>query len=133
MSLFFFAALLTGCRPKAEFQWDTAGDSADTADTADTSADSADTEDSSEMGCSDWAIDALGPKEPVVGDEWTIWLSCDDARVVGPIVISWDPGDFVELEDNVATFLYAGDAMLYVSTGRVDLEMAVTVTEATGQ
>lgn len=133
MHLFLFAALLGGCRPKAEFQWDTGNSVEDTADTADTSTDSADSDDSSEMGCSNWAIDALGPEEPVVGDSWTIWLSCDDARVVGPIVISWDPGDFVELEDNVATFLYAGEATLYVSTGRVDLEKAVTVTEATAQ
>ena len=129
MHLLLFVSLLTACRPKAEYNWDTSQTGTDTGDTADTAADSSDTEDSSEMGCSDWEIDALGPKQPVVGDDWTIWLSCDDARVVGPIVITWDPADFVELDENVATFLYAGDAMLYVSTGRVDLEKAVTVTE----
>ena len=85
MHLLLFVSLLTACRPKAEYNWDTSQTGTDTGDTADTAADSSDTEDSSEMGCSD----------------------CE----------------------NVATFLYAGDAMLYVSTGRVDLEKAVTVTE----
>ena len=128
MHLLLVVLLLTACRPKPEYNWDTDTGTVDTG-AVDTSSDSADTEDSSEMGCTDWAIDALGPKQPVVGDAWTIWLSCDDARVVGPIVITWDPGDFVDLDENVATFLYAGDATLYVSTGRVDLEKAVTVTE----
>lgn len=134
MHLFLFAAMLGGCRPKADFQWDTGNSVEDSGDTGDTSAatDSSDS-DSSEMGCSGWEIDALGPEEPVIGDSWTIWLSCDGARVVGPIVISWDPEGFVSMEDNVATFTQSGDATLYVSTGRVDLEKAVHVNEATGQ
>lgn len=86
-------------------------------------------EDDGYTPCQEVELDALGPSEPVVGDTWVIWLSCDGARLVGPMVITFDPLDFVQLDDNIAVFQYAGTGTLTVNTGRYRVEAQVTVTE----
>ena len=74
-------------------------------------------------------VHAIGPDEPVVGDQWVLWLSCDGARLVGPIVIHIDPVDFCTVEENVATFVTAGTASITVDSGVYEDTIEVTVSE----
>jgi hypothetical protein len=82
----------------------------------------------------DLEIDPLGLKgsstsSPVVGDEWIVWLRCDGVTLTGPMIIQFDPLDFATLDENVVTFIMAGDAEMRVQVGGYQASMDLTVTE----
>jgi len=117
---------ITGCHTKADtYQWDTGNVPEE--DSAVTDSDSEDSGD--EHLCDEVSLDLLGPDQPKVGDSWTIWVNCDDSRLLGPLVVRFDPIEFASLDDNVATFLVAGTAELTVRSGTYELSTEVTVTE----
>ena len=74
-------------------------------------------------------VDYVGPDDPVVGDEWTVWLYCDGALLTGPMVIRFDPLDFATVDENVVTWVMAGEATMRVQTGAEWSELLVTVGE----
>ncbi len=74
-------------------------------------------------------IDPLGPEDPVVGDQWTVWLRCDGATLAGATVLQFDPPEFATVDENVATFLMAGTAEMTMQVGGYRAEMDVTVTD----
>lgn len=80
--------------------------------------------------CVELEIDPLGPNNPVVGDEWTVWLRCDGATLTGVSVLRFDPSDFASLDGNVCTFRYAGSATMTLQVGSEKAEMQVEVAEA---
>lgn len=80
-------------------------------------------------GCEETWVNYVGEDEPVVGDEWTVWLYCDDALLTGPMIIRFDPLDFATVYDNVVTWRQTGEAMMYVQTGAERAELTVTVGE----
>lgn len=121
-------ALLTGCGNRSvDLDWETGNVPEEETGTPD-SADSGEEED--EHTCHEVSLDLLGPKEPVVGDTWVIWVDCDDSRLLGPMVVRFDPSDFASVDDNTAVFLYAGQGTLSVRSGVYDLSAEVTVGEA---
>lgn len=73
-------------------------------------------------------LDVEGPQPPVVGDEWTVWLRCDGATLIGTTVVRFDPPDFGMVDGNVVTFTQAGTATLRVQVGAYREETEVTVT-----
>ncbi|NOY25135.1 MAG: hypothetical protein GXP62_04600 [Oligoflexia bacterium] len=79
------------------------------------------------QGCDENRIDYIGPDEPVVGDEWIVWLYCDEALLNGPMVLRFDPLDFASVADNVATWRLEGTGTMFVQTGSQRAEMEVTV------
>lgn len=110
---------LVGCKHTIKWGADTGvGGDVDT---------SVDTGSPAYVPCSEVTIDPVGPKAPVVGDTWIIWLDCDGARLVGPMVISWDPTDFVLIDDNAATFQTVGSGTVNVNSGRYVASLDVTV------
>lgn len=79
-------------------------------------------------GCEEVSLDIRGPDEPIVGDEWTILMRCDDAVLTGPMVIRFTPPDFANLDANTVLFTTAGSASMRVQLGayRVDREITVS-------
>ncbi len=127
MVLVLLATSFLGCRSKdPDLDWETGNLPEEDTASVD-SADTADEED--DHTCDEVSLDLLGPEEPVVGDTWVIWMNCDESRLIGPMVVHFEPTDFATLEDNVAVFLYAGQAELSVRSGTYDLSTTVTVTE----
>lgn len=90
-----------------------------------------DTEDSAsnQPTCDTPEIRVNGDDPPAVGDEWGIFLWCDDTLLTGATVVRFDPPEIAELYENNATFVEAGDAMLYMQVGRYNGSRAVTVSE----
>ena len=79
--------------------------------------------------CGEVWIDYMGEDEPHVGDEWTIWLRCDDALLVGPTVIRFDPLDFASVNENVVTWTQAGEGLMRVQTGTEVAELSMNILE----
>jgi len=106
-----------------------AGPIEDSADVSDS--DTLDWDDSYTFECDeeDLAIDPLGPADPAVGDEWTLWLRCDGTTLTGATVVQLDPPEFGSIENNVVTFLMSGTAELTMQVGSYRTSMDVTVTE----
>ncbi|MDP2310102.1 MAG: hypothetical protein Q8P18_29060 [Pseudomonadota bacterium] len=67
--------------------------------------------------CEVLEIHVNGDDPPQVGDEWTVWLWCDDALMTGAMRLSFDPPDIATVSENNAQFLYAGDAMVTIQVG----------------
>lgn len=90
-----------------------------------------DTDDSGsyQPACETPDIRVDGEDPPAVGDEWNIFLWCDDTLLTGATVVRFDPPEIAELYENSATFVEAGDAMLYMQVGRYNGSRAVTVSE----
>jgi hypothetical protein len=80
--------------------------------------------------CSEVSIRVSGNDPPVVGDDWTIFLWCDEGLLTGSSVVRFDPAEVARLEDNSATFVEAGEATLYMQVGRFSASRAVSVGEA---
>jgi hypothetical protein len=117
---------ITGCHTKADtYAWETGNVPEEDSAVADSDSDSG----GDEHLCDEVSLDLLGPDAPKVGDSWTIWVNCDDSRLLGPLVIRFDPIEFASLADNVATFQVAGTAELTVRSGTYELSTEVTVTE----
>ena len=78
--------------------------------------------------CNTVHIDYIGPDEPVVGDSWTVWLYCDDALLMGPQLLRFDPTNFAMIgDDNSCTFNRVGTGTLRMQVGAEWAEMDVTV------
>ncbi len=77
--------------------------------------------------CEETWIDWVGTDDPHVGDEWTVWLRCDDALLTGPTVIQFDPLDFANVDENIITFTHSGKGYLKVQTGAEWAEMDLVV------
>lgn len=85
-----------------------------------------DTEEEQEE-CVDVYMKIQGPEAPVVGDQWTVWLWCDDKLLVGACVLLFDPPDFADTAENVATFTTEGTAEMKMQCGSYRDVMEVTV------
>ena len=75
----------------------------------------------------DLEIDVLGPLAPSVGDDWTVWLRCDGATLIGTLVLRFDPPDFATTDVNQVTFRRAGTGEMTVQVGGYRASMDVTV------
>lgn len=71
--------------------------------------------------------DESEPDPPAVGDSWTLFMWCDDMLLTGTARISVDPVDAAALDENVITFLVAGDLELTMQTGTYKTTETVTV------
>lgn len=78
-------------------------------------------------GCDTVDLDVMGTDPPSVGDEWTVWLRCDGATLLGTTVLSFDPPRVATVTDNVATFLEAGDATMTMQVGAERASMDLTI------
>ena len=97
---------------------DSAGDSPTDTDTPDDTLD-----------CTELTLKVHGEEAPRVGDTWTVFMYCDDVVLNGAGRLSFEPPDFARIDNNLATFLYAGDATMRMQMGNRRLEQAVTVAE----
>jgi hypothetical protein len=86
-----------------------------------------DTSDTKEdLGCDKLEIKYDGTYPPHVGTQWILQLWCDDALMTLTI-IRFIPSDFASLDENVATFLMAGDGTIQMQAGTHRVYMDVTV------
>jgi hypothetical protein len=93
-------------------------------DSSSSTDDTSDTED--DLGCDKLEIRYDGPSPPHVGTQWILQLWCDDALMTLTI-IRFIPSDFASLDENVATFLVAGDGTIQMQAGTERVYMDVTV------
>ena len=117
--MMFLLSALFACSPEP------AGDTAP-ADTAVAETDSG----SSGNPCEELSIHVQGDDPPSVGDEWMVYLWCDEALLTGAMVVYLDPPDFAELRENQVTFLQEGKASLHVQVGSHQADRAITVLPA---
>lgn len=89
--------------------------------------DSADPRPEASQECEELELDIIGPAEPAVGDEWTLWLRCDGATLTGTMVLRFEPADIAEVDNNIATFRNAGDALMRFQVGNRRVEQDITV------
>ena len=80
-------------------------------------------------GCPDVNIWVDGPEAPQVGDEWTVVMKCEDAVMVGPMILRFDPPEIATVTENEVTFVQAGTASMRVQVGSYVERMDVVVTE----
>lgn len=78
-------------------------------------------------GCQEVTLDLNGPEAPKVGDEWTVLMRCDDAVLMGPMVIRFTPPDFANLDSNTVLFTTAGTGSMRVQVGAYRLDQDLTV------
>ncbi|MBK7757676.1 MAG: hypothetical protein IPI35_15000 [Deltaproteobacteria bacterium] len=76
-----------------------------------------DSDDVEPQGCGVVELDVQGPEAPKVGDSWTVWLRCDGATMLGATVLRFDPPSIATLDDNVATFVEAGETTMTMQVG----------------
>ena len=101
----------------------------DSGPTADTAQDSPSQNTGFSCEDEDLEIDPLGPSDPAVGDEWTVWLRCNGTTLTGTMVLQFDPPEFAAIDTNIVTFLMAGTAEMTVQVGSYRAYTDVTVTE----
>ncbi|MFT7519163.1 MAG: hypothetical protein ACI9MC_001303 [Kiritimatiellia bacterium] len=80
-------------------------------------------------GCPQVNIWVDGPDMPRVGDTWTVLLKCDEAVMVGPMILRFDPSEFALISENEVTFQSEGEAEMRVQVGSYVERMTVVVTE----
>ena len=110
-----WAALTLGCGPEVAPQADTGEPAAQNTDPPEE--------------CASVELDIIGPEEPRVGDEWTVWLRCDGATLAGAMRLYFDPPDFAAVDVNVVTFIQAGTATMTMQVGSYSASTDVTVSE----
>lgn len=93
----------------------------------DTAPEVTDSRDDEPQGCGVVELDVDGPEAPRVGDVWTVWLRCDGATMLGATVLRFDPPTIATLDDNVATFVEAGDATMTMQVGAYRETLTLTV------
>ena len=109
------AALLFACAPEEEEEK--------------TPVDTAPEEEEEGISCEENTLRIDGEAEPAVGESWTVYMLCDGSIMTGAAVMRFDPTDFATIDENTATFLYAGDGTLTFQMGQTRLTQDVTVTE----
>lgn len=77
--------------------------------------------------CDEVSIHVQGDDPPAVGDEWMVYLWCDEALMTGAMVVYLDPADFAQLEENRVTFFQEGEATLHVQVGSYRADRPVKV------
>lgn len=77
--------------------------------------------------CDEVSIHVTGNDPPTIGDEWMVYLWCDNALLTGAMVVYLDPADFAELRENEVTFLQEGEATLHVQVGSYQSDRPVKV------
>lgn len=77
--------------------------------------------------CEVLEIRVTGEDPPQVGDEWTLWMWCDDALMTGAMRLSFDPPEIATVSGNTAQFVAAGDATLTLQAGSRRLSRDVSV------
>ena len=81
--------------------------------TADTT-DGVDTADLDTAPCTA-VLEIYGPDDPVVGDEWLVWMRCDGVTIVGAGVLRFDPPGLATVDVNLATFIESGEPFAEVA------------------
>ena len=108
----------------------TSSDSGDPPGSEDTSSGTSDRDDDDDDGgCDELSIKVLGEDPPSVGDEWTVYMKCDDAVLTGTSVVRVDPVEMALVYDNVLTWQEAGECLLSVQVGGFKEEETVTIGE----
>lgn len=67
--------------------------------------------------CTALTLEHDGPSAPVVGDQWSVFLRCDDATLVGSSVLTVDPPEAAQLDENQVTFRRPGPCTLRLQVG----------------
>ncbi len=78
--------------------------------------------------CEELEVRVTGDDPPQVGDEWTVWLWCDDALMLGATRLFFDPNDIATVSENRAAFLYEGTASMTIQVGSRRMSRDVTIT-----
>jgi hypothetical protein len=106
-------ALLFACEP----------DDVDTGDSAPVE----ETEYPDTLECNTLELRADKEDPPHVGEDWTIFLFCDDVLLTGASKVGLDPTDAATVNENVLTWAKPGDATITLQTGRFKTERDVSV------
>lgn len=93
---------------------DTGGDEATTKDSGGLPTPDAPADDE---GCQSLTLGHDGPDSPVVGDQWAVFLRCDEATLVGASVLTVDPVDAAEIDENLVIFREAGPCTVRLQVG----------------
>jgi hypothetical protein len=80
----------------------------------------------SAAGCDEYGIRYRGPDEPHVGDEWELWMTCDDHDTAVMIVRIY-PGELATIDGRVLKFREAGSGKIRMQTGVHRATMDVTI------
>ena len=80
----------------------------------------------SAQGCGEYGIRYDGPDEPHVGDQWEVWMTCDD-HDTGVMLLIIYPGELGTWDGRVITFLQAGSGKIRLQTGAHRATMDVTI------
>ena len=68
-----------------------------------------------------------GPQEPKVGDIWGVLLYCDEALLMGPMVIQVTPTSLATIGEQTITFVEAGTGTIRINSGAFRYEKEVEV------
>ena len=77
--------------------------------------------------CREVLLEVMGDDPPRVGDEWTVWLRCDGATLAGVAIVLVSPPEMARIDDNIVTWLDAGEASLFAQYGAERGERVVVV------
>ena len=88
----------------------------------------ADHEDGSDsaQACGEYGMRYEGPDPPHVGDEWELWMTCDDSDT-GVMIIRIYPGELATIDGRMMTFVAAGSGKIRMQTGAHRATMDVTI------
>ena len=82
--------------------------------------------DSAPPECGEYGIRYDGPDEPHVGDQWEVWMTCDD-HDTGVMIIRIYPGELATIDGRMMTFVAAGEGKIRMQTGAHRATMDVTI------
>ena len=68
-------------------------------------------------GCESLTLGHDGPDTPVVGDQWAVFLRCDEATLVGASVLTVDPVEAAEIDENLVIFREPGPCTVRLQVG----------------
>lgn len=72
-------------------------------------------------------LEIYGPDKPRVGDEWLVWMRCDELTITGAGVLRFDPPELATVDVNLATFILAGEGLMTMQVGTYKAEMDITI------
>jgi hypothetical protein len=78
-------------------------------------------------GCESLTLGHDGPDSPVVGDQWAVFLRCDEATLVGASVLTVDPVEAAEIDENLVIFREAGPCTVRLQVGSRAASLDVVV------
>lgn len=101
--------------------------SADTGEAADTAP--VEQQPTPTEGCDTVELRYDGPDAPVVGDQWTLLLWCDEALLTGSAVIRWTPDELGTVDEALFTFGAPVSGSITMKVGTHQASRDVTVGE----